>query len=97
MKVKLLKKIRKRFKFSYYGIKDFPFRLYWQVLDSKKTEPELKEHVSHYCFGDMIRIDSPTIAEQLAMDVMGIMYVYNHRQHRFKMRNIRFRRRHFNG
>lgn len=97
MKVRLLKKIRKRFKWSYHGAIELPFRLYWNVLDSKGTEPELMEHVSRLCSGDMIRIHSLTIAEQLAMDVMGIMFVYRHRQHRYKMKNKSFKMKHFNG
>jgi len=97
MKIKLLKKIRKRFKWSYHGAIEFPFRLYWSVLDSKGTEPQLMEHESHLCYGDMIRIHSPSIAEQLAIDVMGIMFVHKHREHRYKMENIRFKNKHFNG
>lgn len=65
-------------------------------MDFLGTEPELKEHISHFCIGDMVRIHCPTIAEQLAIDVMGIMYVYRHREHRAKMKNKRFKNKHFN-
>lgn len=98
MKVKLLKKIRKRFKWKYLGFdmdKPFPRQL-WEVKDSKGTEIENLEHVSHMGYGDMIRIHSPTIAEQLVMDLMGIMFVYNHRQHRAKMKNKSFKKKYFN-
>lgn len=96
MKPKLLKKIRQRFKWHYHGSIQYPFRLYWKVMDCRGTETELKEHISHFCIGDMVRIHCPTIAEQLAIDVMGIMYVYRHREHRAKMKNKRFKNKYFN-
>lgn len=66
MKVKLLKKIRKRFKCKYLGKDQFAYandrRTYWEVIDSNGTEVQKMEHVSHLCWGDMVRIHSPTIA-----------------------------------
>ncbi len=98
MKTKLLKKIRKRFKFKFIGmnIKDpFP-RRYWEVMDSEQgTEIEKMEHVSHFRIGNMVMIDNPTIAEQLTMEIKGIMYVYEHRCYRARMKNKSFRKKHF--
>lgn len=100
MKVKLLKKIRKRFKYKYLGKDQFGYandrREYWEVLDSQGTEIQKMEHISHFNIGNLVTIDCPTIAEQLAMDIMGLIYVYEHRQHHFKRKNRSFRKKHFN-
>lgn len=99
MKVKLLKKLRRRFKWKYLGeierVIRMPFRKYWEIIDSQATEIRRMEDVSRYCFGDMIRIDSPTIAERLSMELKGIMFVYHHREYRAKMKNKSFKKKHF--
>lgn len=99
MKVKLLKKIRKRFKWKYLGdieeVKRLP-RKYWEILDSEGIGVEKLEHVSHIRFVNFVSISEATIAEQLVMRMKGLMYVFNHREHRAKMKNKSFKKKHFN-
>lgn len=97
MKTALLKKVRKRFKFKYLGFnlnKPFPKQI-WEVIDLNGTEIEEMEHISHFRIGNIIMIDNPTIAEQLVMEIKGVMYVYEHRCYRAKMKNKSFKKKHF--
>ena len=87
MKVKLLKKFRKRFKIVHNQESKSTYdKIYKRkaalVYDLKEgVEPELMSYVNALCLDNGYhKVCSASLAEYLAIIIIGVTFVYRHRQ-----------------
>lgn len=96
MKVKLLRKIRQRYKIIYLGNCGSHMFNFYEVIDSKGTS------IKKYSDKSLIQISNgfhtvncPSFAEMLSIEIMGVMFVHKHRLRVDKRKNRSLIKKHF--